>query len=62
MRPSKSMFNPVDSAPPTRWSKRLKVEAAQLGANGVILEDFNQTQSGSLGTALARTPIPPMAP
>jgi hypothetical protein len=33
--------------------ERLKMEAAQLGANGIILEGFDQTQSGSFGTGVS---------
>ncbi len=32
--------------------ERLRVEAAKLGANGVILEGFSDTQSGSIGTGV----------
>ena len=34
---------------------RLKVEAAKLGANGVILEGFSDQQTGSLGTGTGST-------
>ena len=49
---SKSMFNAGGQRTTDKVVERLKVEAAQLGANGVILDDFNQTQSGSLGTGV----------
>lgn len=32
--------------------ERLKMEAAKLGANGVILEGFSDTETGSLGTGV----------
>jgi hypothetical protein len=32
--------------------QRLKMEAAKLGANGVILEGFSDTESGSIGTGV----------
>jgi len=32
--------------------ERLKIEAAKLGANGVILEGFSDAQTGSLGTGV----------
>lgn len=32
--------------------ERLKIEAAKLGANGVILEGFSESQSGSIGTGV----------
>ncbi len=30
--------------------ERLKIEAAKLGANGVILEGFSDSQTGSIGS------------
>src|ERR1700722_13047595 len=32
--------------------ERLKIEAAKLGANGVILEGFSESESGSIGTGV----------
>jgi hypothetical protein len=32
--------------------ERLRIEAAKLGANGVILEGFSDAQTGSLGTGV----------
>jgi hypothetical protein len=32
--------------------ERLKIEAAKLGANGVILEGFSESQTGSIGTGV----------
>ena len=33
--------------------ERLQAEAAKLGANGIILEGFDQDQSGSIGTGVS---------
>jgi hypothetical protein len=49
---SKSMFNAGGQRTTDKVVERLKVEAAQLGANGIILEGFDQTQSGSIGTGV----------
>lgn len=49
---SKSMFNAGGQRTTDKVVERLKIEAAQLGANGVILEGFDQTQSGSIGTGV----------
>jgi len=35
--------------------KRLKAEAADLGANGILLQGFETHQTGSIGTGLANT-------
>ena len=48
---SKSMFN-AGVRSTDKVVERLKREAAQLGANGIILEGFDQTQSGSFGTGV----------
>ncbi len=32
--------------------ERLKLEAAKLGANGVVLEGFRDSETGSLGTGV----------
>ena len=32
--------------------ERLKIEAAKLGANGVILEGFSDSKTGSVGTGV----------
>jgi hypothetical protein len=32
--------------------ERLKIEAAKLGANGVILEGFSESETGSIGTGV----------
>jgi hypothetical protein len=48
---SKSVFS-GGSRSTDKVVERLKIEAAQLGANGIILEGFDQTQSGSLGTGV----------
>jgi len=49
---SKSMFNAGGQSTTDKVVERLKIEAAQLGANGIILEGFDQTQSGSIGTGV----------
>jgi hypothetical protein len=49
---SKSMFNAGGQRTTDKVVERLKMEAAQLGANGIILEGFDQTQSGSIGTGV----------
>jgi len=49
---SKSMFNAGGQRSTDKVVERLKTEAAQLGANGIILEGFDQTQSGSIGTGV----------
>jgi hypothetical protein len=49
---SKSLFNAGGQRTTDKVVERLKAEAAQLGANGIILEGFNQTQTGSLGTGV----------
>ncbi len=49
---SKSMFNAGGQRTTDKVVERLKVEAAQLGANGIILEGFDQSQTGSIGTGV----------
>jgi hypothetical protein len=49
---SKSMLNAGGQGSTDKVVERLKLEAAQLGANGIILEGFDQTQSGSIGTGV----------
>jgi hypothetical protein len=49
---SKSMFNAGGQRSTDKVVERLKIEAAQFGANGIILEGFDQTQSGSIGTGV----------
>lgn len=48
---SKSVFN-AGVRGTDKVVERLKMQAAQLGANGIILEGFDQTQSGSFGTGV----------
>jgi hypothetical protein len=50
---AKSMFNAGGQRGTDKVVERLKMEAAQLGANGIILEGFDQTQSGSFGTGVS---------
>ena len=49
---SKSLFSAGGQRTTDKVVERLKAEAAQLGANGIILEGFDQTQTGSLGTGV----------
>ena len=49
---SKSMFNAGGQRSTDKVVERLKIEAAQLGANGIILEGFDQSQTGSFGTGV----------
>lgn len=49
---SKSMFNAGGQRTTDKVVERLKAEAAQLGANGIILEGFNQSRTGSVGTGV----------
>lgn len=47
---SRSMFKPGGPAETNKVIERLKEQAAKLGANGLLLEGFNDAQTGSLGT------------
>ena len=49
---SKSVFEPGGQRAMDKVIERLKAEAAQLGANGVILEGFMDYQTGSIGTGV----------
>lgn len=49
---SKSAFGTGGQTSVDKVIERLKIEAAKLGANGVILEGFSDAESGSLGTGL----------
>ena len=49
---SKSVFNAGGQRTTDKVIERLKVEAAGLGANGVLLEGFDQTQTGSIGSGV----------
>jgi hypothetical protein len=49
---SKSVFSAGGQRTTDKVVERLKAEAAKLGANGVILEGFNETQTGSLGSGV----------
>jgi len=46
---SKSAFGPGGQKSMDKVIERLKIEAAKLGANGVILEGFSDAQTGSIG-------------
>jgi hypothetical protein len=49
---SKSVFTPGGQGAIDKVVARLKEQAAGLGANGVILEDFSDRETGSLGTGV----------
>ncbi len=49
---SKSMFGAGGQKSVDKVIERLKIEAAQLGANGIILGDFQDRQTGSIGTGV----------
>jgi hypothetical protein len=47
---SKSAFGTGGQKSVDKVIERLKIEAAKLGANGVILQGFQDAQTGSIGT------------
>jgi hypothetical protein len=49
---SKSAFGTGGQKSVDKVIERLKIEAAKLGANGVILEGFRDAQTGSIGTGV----------
>jgi hypothetical protein len=49
---SKSVFGPGGQKAMDKVIERLKIEAAQLGANGVLLGDVADRQTGSIGTGV----------
>jgi len=49
---SKSVFGTGGQKSIDKVIERLKIEAAKLGANGVILEGFSDAQTGSIGTGV----------
>jgi hypothetical protein len=49
---SKSAFSAGGQKSVDKVIERLKVEAAKLGANGVILEGFRDAETGSIGTGV----------
>jgi hypothetical protein len=49
---SKSVFGSGGQKAMDKVVERLKAQAAQLGANGIILEGFADTQTASLGTGV----------
>ena len=49
---SKSVFSAGGQRTTDKVIERLKIEAAGLGANGIILEGFDQSQTGSLGSGV----------
>jgi hypothetical protein len=49
---SHSLFRPGGPQATDKVIARLKREAAKLGANGIILGDFSDAQTSSLGTGL----------
>jgi hypothetical protein len=49
---SNSVFSAGGQRVADKVIQRLKVQAAQLGANGVVLQGFTDRQTGSLGTGV----------
>lgn len=49
---SKSAFGTGGQKSVDKVIERLKIEAAKLGANGVILEGFSDSETGSIGTGV----------
>ena len=49
---SHSVFSPGGPAATDMVVQRLKVRAAQLGANGLVLQGFSDSQTASLGTGV----------
>jgi hypothetical protein len=49
---SKSVFAPGGQRAMDKVIERLKGQAAQLGANGIILEGLTDAQTGSIGTGV----------
>jgi hypothetical protein len=49
---SKSAFGTGGQKSVDKVVERLKIEAAKLGANGVILEGFQDSETGSIGTGV----------
>jgi hypothetical protein len=49
---SHSVFSPGGPAATDTVVQRLKVRAAQLGANGLVLQGFSDSQTASLGTGM----------
>jgi hypothetical protein len=49
---SKSVFTPGGQPQMDKVIQELKVEAAKLGANGLILQGFSDAQTASLGTGV----------
>jgi len=49
---SHSVFSPGGASATDKVVQRLKVRAAQLGANGVVLQGFSDKQTASLGAGV----------
>ena len=49
---SKSAFTPGGQKSVDKVVERLKEQAAKLGANGLILQDFSDRQAASIGTGV----------
>jgi hypothetical protein len=49
---SHSVFSPGGASATDKVVQRLKVQAAQLGANGLVLQGFSDKQTASLGTGV----------
>ena len=49
---SDSVFGPGGQRSIDKVIERLKIEAAQLGANGIVLGDVSDRQTGAIGTGV----------
>jgi hypothetical protein len=49
---SHSVFSPGGPSATDKVVQRLKVQAAELGANGLVLQGFSDAQTASLGTGV----------
>ena len=56
---SSSMFTTGGQATVDKVIADLKAQAAKLGANGVLLEGFSDSQTGSIGTGVGSTNVSP---
>lgn len=54
---SNSAFSPGGQKTVDTVIERLKLQAAKLGANGVILEGFSDRETGSLGTGVGSSSV-----
>jgi ABC-type sugar transport system substrate-binding protein len=54
---SNSVFSPGGQSTVDKVIQRLKEQAAKLGANGIILEGFSDSETGSLGTGVGSSSV-----